>query len=139
MPLKAGDTFFMANTGGAANPAGAYLMVCLVAPTLEGKAVIVPIVTRRDYSDPSYVLKAGDHPFIRHESCASYDFARVVAMADLEADIASREIVLKKPASKRLLERLRIGFVSSDEVEPWIYEAAHGDKLKLWLQHKGAI
>ena len=139
VPLRVGDTFFMANTGGASNPSGAHLMVCMVAKTPEKNAIIVPIVSLRENSDESCVLNVGDHPFIKHPSCAAYDFVRAIPTAGVESDIASGEIVLQAPLSDDVLRRLQIGFINSDEVEPWAFDAAHGDKLRAHLKRKGHL
>ena len=138
MPLRVGDTFFMANTGGANNPAGAHLMVC-IARTPEAMTVIVPIVSVREGSDLSCVLRVGDHPFIKHESCAAYNFARVIPIGAIEADIANGLIVLQAPLSSDVIVRFQVGLVSSDELEPWVYEAVHGDKLKAFLRYRGHL
>jgi hypothetical protein len=60
-------------------------------------------------------------------------------MASIQADIANTEVVLQAPVSNEVLIRLQIGFINSDEVEPWAYEAAHGDALKTVLKHRGHI
>ena len=129
----------MANTGGVANPAGAHLMVCLVAKTPEQNAIIVPIVSRRENFDTSCLLGVGDHPFLKHESCASYDFVRAIPMAGIDEDIANGSVVLQAPVSNAVLVRLQIGLVISEEVEPWAYDAAHGDELKIHLARKGCM
>ena len=136
MPLKVSDTFFMSGTGGVANPAGAHLMVC-VGMTLDGGALIVPIVSRHDYSDTSCLIEVGDHPFIKHPSCAAYDFVRKISLASINADIASGMIKTRESVSAEVLTRLQVGIVTSDEIEPWAYAEAKGDDLKLWLKKKG--
>lgn len=129
----------MANTGGAGNPGGSHLMVCLAANRPENKAIIVPIVSLRNNSDTSCVLNMGDHPFIRHPSCADYAFIRAIPLAKIDDDVARGDVVLQAPVSRKLLVRLQVGLIKSDEVEQWAYDAAHADKLKVWLRHRGHI
>lgn len=139
MPLRAGDTFFLSNTGGAANPAGAHLMICLIIDPASDQAIIVPMVTRHDHSDPSCVFNVGDHPFIQHESCASYDFARALSAKEINEHIDKGKIKLRARISKDALIRLLVGFVSSDETAPKIYAAARGQAIAAGLKHRGYI
>lgn len=139
MPLRAGDTFFLNNTGGAANPAGSHLMICLIVDPDRDSAIIVPTVTRHEHSDPSCVFNVGDHPFIQHESCASYDFAREISLKEVNEQIDKRKIKLQERLSKGALIRLLIGFVSSDETTPRLYEAARGPAIAAGLKHRGYI
>lgn len=135
MPLKVSNTFFMSGTGGAANPSGAHLMVCLAIT--GGGAVIVPIVSRHDHSDTACVLNVGDHPFIRHESCAAYDFIKSIPVAAIEADAKSGLLRPQASVSAEVLVRLQVGLVTSDETAPWAFEAARGALLTKWLKHRG--
>ncbi|MDQ8758141.1 hypothetical protein RCO27_18090 [Sphingosinicella sp. LHD-64] len=139
MPLSVSATFLMHNTGGAHNPAGAHLMICVAINVQKDLAVIVPIVTRHERSDSSCVLNVGDHPFINRESCASYDFAQVVSLNDTNQQIAKGHIKLRASVSADVLYRLQAGFVLSDETAPWIFEAASGQKLTIFLKGKGYI
>lgn len=129
----------MSGTGGAANPDGAHLMVCLAVDQNKDAAVIVPIVTRHEFSDTACVLDVGDHPFITHESCASYDFARAISWSDINHQIEQRKVRLRAPVSDPVLKRLQVGFVLSDETAPVIYEAGNGQLLERWLRHHGHI
>lgn len=139
MPFRAGDTFFLNNTGGAANPAGAHLMVCLIVDPATDKAIIVPMVTSHEHSNSSCILNVGDHPFIQHETCASYDFARVVSFKEVSEQIDKKKIKLQARIGKDALMRLLVGFVQSDETTPRIYEAARGQAIAAGLKHHGYI
>lgn len=114
-------------------------MVCLAIDPEKDTATIVPIVTRHERSDSSCVLNAGDHPFIKRESCASYDFAQVISLSATNNEIAKGRIKLRPSVSANILLLLQTGFVLSDETAPWIFAAAHGQKLMAWLKHKGHI
>lgn len=126
----------MSNTGGINNPAGAHLMVC-VGMTLDGGALIVPIVSRHEYSDTACLINVGDHPFITRESCASYDFFRKISLVAINKDIEKGVVKTRAAVSAELLVRLQIGIVTSDELAPWAYEECKGDELKTWLIKKG--
>jgi hypothetical protein len=134
VPLKVSDTFLMGDTGGAANRAGAHLMICMGIDGRKNTAIIVPVVSRHDLSDTSCTLGVGDHPFIKHDSCVAYDFARLVSLSEINEKIDKNLIRLGEAVSDDVLKRVQVGFVMSDETAPWIYEAGYGDKLKSWLQ-----
>lgn len=129
----------MHGTGGAGNPAGAHLMVCLAVDKAKGTAVIVPVVSRHELSDPSCYLDVGDHPFFKHASCAAYDFARLVSLMEVDEKIAKGQLKLREPVSDFVLKRLQVGFVLSDETSPWIFQAGNGQALMIHLRHKGFI
>jgi len=129
----------MHGTGGVGNPAGAHLMVCLCVDKSNDTVVIVPIVTRHELSDPSCVLNVGDHPFIDRESCAAYDFARLLCLSETEDKIEKRHLKPRDSVSDEVLKRLQVGFVLSDETADWIFQAGNGQKLTVFLKHKGLI
>lgn len=139
MPLSVGDTFLLSGTGGMANPEGCHLMVCLMVDQPKDVAVIVPIVTLHERSDRSCVLKIGGHDFIKHDSCASYDFAQAVSWSEINREVERKKLRLRSPVSDEVLKRLQVGFVLSDETPPYIYAAGSGQKLELWLKHRGYI
>ena len=114
-------------------------MICLIIDPASDQAIIVPTVTRHERSDSSCVFNVGDHPFIQHESCASYDFARVISVKEVNEQIDKRKIKLQARISDDTLIRLLVGFVSSDETAPWIYDAARGQAITAGLKHRGHI
>lgn len=139
MPLSVSATFLMHHTGGIHNPSGAHLFVCLAIDAKEDTAIIVPIVTRHERSDLSCVIDVGDHPFIKHQSCADYDFAQAISLNRTNNEIANGIIKLRRSVSAGVLTRLHVGFVLSDETAPWIFAAGHGQTLMAVLKHRGHI
>lgn len=139
MPLKPGDTFLIPFTGGKFDPEGAHLFICLVARTPENNAVFVPVVTLHDRADKACLLNVGDHSFIQHPSCVDYSFARVQVTENFEEDIRFKSVKPRQALKAAVLRRVHIGFVLSDEVEPWVYAAAHGDVLAAVLKKNGLI
>lgn len=129
----------MTETGGAGNRAGAHLMICMGIDGKKDTAIIVPVVSRHDLSDTSCILFVGDHPFIKHDSCVAYDFARLVSLSEINSKIEKGHIRLREAVSAEVLKRVQVGFVLSDETAPWIYEAAYGDELNNWLERHGHI
>jgi len=84
-------------------------------------------------------MNVGDHPFIDRESCASYDFARELCLSETESKIDKGQIKLRDSVNDDVLKRLQVGFVTSDETAPWIFQAGNGQALTVFLKHKGLI
>lgn len=139
MQLKLRDTFLLANTGGVANPAGAHLMICMAVDRANDRAVIVPVVSQHHFSDQTCLLAIGDHAFIKHDSCVAYDFARTVSIATVDAELAAKRLKLRAPLTLALLQRVQVGFCTSDETPPHVYADAHGEQLAAFLRHKGLL
>lgn len=139
MPLKVGNSFFMAGTGGINNPGGGHLMVCIAVVPPNGDAVVIPIVSQHAFSDESCLIKVGDHPFISRDSCAAYDHGRVLSQSAVEGEIKSGRIRMQSQVNTDLLVRLQIGFVTSDETEPRLFNAGNGTALTAHLKHKGHL
>lgn len=139
MPLSLRDTFFLKNTGGVNNPNGAHLMVCIAAHAPTDRAIIIPVVSRHAFSDTSCILNVGDHPFIKHESCAAYDYGQCVSLKAISAEIDAGKIKLQGKIGHEVLVRFQVGLVKSDETEPWLFNAAEGNALTAHLKHKGHL
>lgn len=113
-------------------------MVCVTLDKVKG-AVVVPIVSRHELSDTSCQLDLGDHEFIKHESCAAYDFARLLDLNEANGKIDKKQLKLREPVEDGVLKRLQVGLVISDETAPWIFQAANGAVLSRFLKLKGLI
>ena len=63
--LTQGDTFLLGN----------HLFIIISDPSANpDKMVLGALTTYETYKDQSCVLQAGEHSFIRHMTCVSYDF-----------------------------------------------------------------
>jgi hypothetical protein len=137
--LRAGDTFFMADTGGALNPSGSHLMVCIVALTDKGNVIVVPIVTKHSYSDGACVIQAGEHPRVTHESCASYDWVKTLSAKAMSKALVEGSIKLEDPVPAEVLLRLQVGLAKSDETPGWALAEANATGLTAHLKANGQI
>lgn len=129
----------MGGTGGAYNPAGAHLMVCISMDRINDRVIVVPITSRHEYSDTSCCLYEGEHNFIRHDSVASYEFCQVLSISSVEEGLVDGTLKSRAPMSDDMLKRLQVGLVTSDEVTPNIFDLANGDMLTTFLKGKGLL
>ena len=105
--MNGGDTF--------RRSVGSHLWVVISDPRRDPqRVVIVNMTTVRHNSDRSCLIQAGEHGFVRHETCIMYAFAKTVADVDLERQLAAGQIQLLAPVSSILLRRIRDGAVISD-------------------------
>jgi CTP:molybdopterin cytidylyltransferase MocA len=74
LPLKCGDTFLLPKSSSDTE----HLWIVITEPDANGQSVCVNITTRQSYSETTVILKAGDHPFVTHESVIFYTDARIV-------------------------------------------------------------
>lgn len=132
MPLKAGDTFFMPDTGGAFDSGKAHLMICVLGPDEKGDALIVPLVTCRPYSDHTCVLNVGDHPFIKHKSCISFDRAKKVPATSI--DSSASNFKPGAPVTAAVLNKIRKGLLASKETAPFVTAYAKARHIELIIK-----
>ena len=92
-----------------------HLWIILTDPTPHpGYVLAVMVVTQRPHSDTTVVLRAGDHPFIKHDSCVSYSTAKAMSVTLLESWLKAGDAQMKAPLSPSILDSVRKGLVASD-------------------------
>ena len=85
-----------------------HLWVILSDPSKDDqKVVIVSLTTLGPYKDQACIIRRGSHPWVTHDTCVAYDFARIVKLADLVALKNAGKIRLQDPLSSALLEHIR--------------------------------
>lgn len=118
--VKPGATLLYPS-GPADDPRRNHLFVVMTPPSGPAKQVlIVPVCSKHEHSDPTCVIKTGEHPFIRHDSVVEYRRARVDVTAEqLMRGVGKKELVPKEPISEALFARIRAGFQQSRFVKPF--------------------
>lgn len=110
MAIGPGDTFIL-KRGTGSTP---HLWVVLWGPAGAADAyLIVHLTTARPHTDQTVVMKAGEHPFIQHDTCAVYSDARRTTAEKLNIAWHDRTLVPKAAATPELLEKLRGGLFLS--------------------------
>lgn len=82
---------------------------------------ITSIKTGKFY-DATCVIKAGEHPFIRHDSYVSYRHSSQCTSSKIERSIERGIYVPKEDVSIELLKRIIEGFYLSEFTSPWVIE-----------------
>jgi len=101
--VQAGDTFLVKS-----HSLDDHLWVVLSDPTKDPtRVLIVSLTTATDYKERVCLIQAGQHPWVRHESCVAYDKAKVVALSHLLALKDQGLIELQTAISAQLLQQIR--------------------------------
>lgn len=110
--MKAGDTFTVVDT---AVDLHRHLWVIISDPLIDvtDPVIIVNFTTYKEGKDPTCILQAGDHPFIKHPTAVDYRNAIDVPNAGLEASANRGQVVLQEPLKPEILHRIRQGATES--------------------------
>ncbi len=85
-----------------------HLWIILSDPARDAEnVVLVSLTTLAPHKDQACLVPRGSHPWVTHDSCVAYDFARVVSLADLTALKNSGKIRFQEPLAPALLGRIR--------------------------------
>lgn len=99
-PLRPGFAFHFAD-----RPDDDHLWL-IASSTKEPDVVILNMTTVRRFSDTSCLIEAGEHEFVKHQTCIAYDRAEVVSMNSIEARLLDGNIEPRAPLSKELMLRI---------------------------------
>lgn len=83
----------------------------------DGYVIVVSISTVYRFADRTVILKAGEHPWLKHESFVAYNFAKLQKLSEIEARLAKLPKMAKELCSQDLLKRIQGGILESDQTE----------------------
>lgn len=117
--VKEGDAFLVPS-----GPEGNHLFVVATRENKDGFRLLVPVSTVREgrHHDPACVLKAGDHPFIRHDSYAVYSKADQKRSDHIQNCVDKGIFISQPPVSDDVLDRVCDGFEKSDFTRNWVFD-----------------
>lgn len=105
-----------------------HLFVIAVGPTnLDGyggnpQVIMVSVTTiRPDFPhDSACVIRAGEHPFVTHDSYVYYRDPRIESVEHVQAMVDQAVWQSKDPCSADLLRRIKAGLLSSARVPRYV-------------------
>lgn len=117
--VSLGDTFLIPS-----GPSGSHLFVVCTEEMANGDRLLVSISSIRTgrFSDPTCVIVAGEHPFIKHHSYVAYGKVEQRDTAHILRCVECGVFIPRQPCSPELLRRIILGFRSSDFTRPWVLE-----------------
>lgn len=104
-------------------PTGNHLFVILFGPMsnesygLEQQFLLVPLCTATSRSEPSCIVRLGEHPFVKHKSYIDYAVAEIRSESSLKQSIISGAFQFSDKTSSELLEKIRSGFSQSKAIK----------------------
>lgn len=119
---KAGDAFMLPR--GKENIPHLHTVV-LASDQSTGLCIVVNFTTKRRGVEQTLVLDAGDHPFIKHESCALFSDAKVVPVSALQQGEAAGKVMRQPRFSAAVLKRIQEGMMKSSFTPQMVKEKYH--------------
>lgn len=109
--MKAGDTFRIPQAGTSLD---SHLWVVISDPAQDAnKILIVNFTTLRADSETACVLVAGEHPFVKHDTCVNYRGAKVVSEANIQLLMRAGHMQAHATVSAAILKRIQDGAAAS--------------------------
>lgn len=111
---KAGESFLIETNIKDGQVTAHLFILILNVEAKTGNTIIVNIDTIRNRNyDQTVIVKAGEHPFVKHDSFINYSRARIRSVGDLRQLIDSGCARLRETCSTTLLEKICSGILRS--------------------------
>lgn len=108
--FELGDTFLAGEEVHGAH----HLWVIINDPAAhQNTALFVNVTTLSAIAELTCVLKAGEHPFIRHDSWIRFASAKSATVTQLDVLEAKRLIIRQPAAAAALVQKIRAGAAAS--------------------------
>ena len=107
--LKQGDTFLLDR----------HLFVIISDPSLNSQRIVLAaFTTYESHRDHSCILSAGEHEFVRHDTCVSYDFLpdMTIPAADIDRMISSGAAKQMEGVNNEILARILAGAEETERI-----------------------
>ena len=90
-----------------------HLHIVLSAPNPDGLVAVANLTTWAPHKDQACIVHAGEHPFVRHESCVAYERAALRPAAGIDKLLALGLAAEWPPVTGALLSRMQRGIHAS--------------------------
>ncbi len=85
-----------------------HLWIIISDPSIDpDNVLIVNLTSWASGKDQSCVLRPGDHPWIRHDTCVNYQDSQITTLKKLIAARDGRALTLNAPIDSAVLKRIR--------------------------------
>lgn len=91
-----------------------HLFVVITDPDEHEEVVLASLSSVHARSDTACIVRPGDHPFVRHESCIEYRYCRTERISHLTPLLESGYFTRCDDASDELVERIVDGAWTSE-------------------------
>lgn len=104
----------------------------LTAETTAGDVAVANFTTHdpetRRCSETCVVVRPGEHPYPRRDSCISYRHASLTSLEWLRRGVANRTYAMREPLGPQLLSRIRQGALDSPLTPREVKAAIRADR-----------
>ncbi len=108
--MDAGTTFLL-------SAVDIHLWIIISDPNLDPENVLIENLTSlAPRKEQSCVLKVGDHPWIRHDTCVNYGDSQVTTLDKLTAARDAKALMIQNPVKPDILQRIREGAMNSTKM-----------------------
>jgi hypothetical protein len=80
----------------------------------EDCILILNLTTAKKFHDHSCVLKVGDHPFVRWNSCINYGQGYIISGVTIKSKLDAGIIEYREPMSQAVMRKILDGAQASD-------------------------
>jgi hypothetical protein len=96
-------------------------IICSKKRKLPDMRLFVSISTLKPdkFHDPTCIIEAGEHEFVKHRSFVAYSHAQQRSSNKINLCIKNGQFIKKPNLNDGLLERVLKGFRTSDFAPPW--------------------
>jgi hypothetical protein len=114
--MDCGYTFLMPAPGSMITP---HLWIVLTQPDQATQlCAIVSVTTLRESKDQTVILRAGDHPFVRHDSAIFYRGAMIVDSRRIASEIGAELALARERCTAATLKLVQDGVGASPFTPP---------------------
>ena len=113
MTFSAGTTFLYPLDSSQS----AHLWIVATHPDAEGNFAVVSFTTLKGAKDQTMILRQGEHPFLKWDTCVAYGLADILNETRLDRLIATGEARLDAPATFKVQRLILEGFLASDHTK----------------------
>lgn len=109
--IEIGDTFYVPDQYRRSKR-----HLCICVTRAEGpppQVMLVPVVTKKDWSDTTVVLQPGIHPFVKDPTVVDFRYTRVELLSKLEDGIAKGRIKRDLAFPSSIMSDIREGVTTS--------------------------
>jgi hypothetical protein len=108
--MDAGTTFLL-------SAGDIHLWIIISDPKLDAQDVlIVNLTSLAPRKEQSCVLRVGDHPWIRHDTCVNYGDSKVTTLDKLVDARDANALMIQSPVRPDILQRIRESAMNSTKL-----------------------
>ena len=108
-----------------------HLFAVMNDPCPDGSCLVLMVTTIKEkrYHDPTCILTAGDHPFLRHDSWIAYRLAEIPRAAHVGNMVDKKLFLHREDWDAPVFNRISSGIYNSDDTKLGIVKYATANNI----------